>query len=381
MPQSIRNRRVLYCFGHPHPNERRNIVRQLAEIKKHGYLIEHIIDRDILGIDVPWPAKELDALYAQKYPPLIKLYNTILAKQSDFEIFISNHGNVYHPEFILHLRQLGKYTVLVSADDPESSDICSKPYVKYFDHSFSWGVYYDKEKKIIQKFYEWGSKRANIWPYGVSEEVISDTEICVNKSLPRDIDVIFIGNARYKIHKLGYLKHHFHNTVIYGRGWSKSSIIKSPFIYFLKYKKISLEHFVGAYYALKYKLFDVSELPDNQHYDLYRKSKIGFNTHLSFGPSNRRTYDVPACGAMLISDCKKGLDELFEINKDVVAYDSIYSLLKKINYYLKHSAIREIISTNGFNKIANEYTFEKVFKKAYTEINSGIETDNLSSNE
>ena len=119
-----------------------------------------------LGINRAWSPEELNELYTNKDERLNRLYNKINKLTSTHDVLVVNHENVYHPEFIKSLENI--YTVIVSGDDPENSDNCSKPYVHAFNHSFAWGVNFDKDTKVTEKFRQWGAKRADWWPHGVN---------------------------------------------------------------------------------------------------------------------------------------------------------------------------------------------------------------------
>ena len=91
----------------------------------------------------------------------------------------------------------------------------------------------------------------------------------------------------------------------------------------------------------------------------YLCSKIILNIHYlhSIEGLNTRTFDIPACGAFEIVDYKKNLDIHFEIDKEIVAFKDINELKGKIDYYLKNSNLRSVISENGRKRILYEHTW------------------------
>ena len=132
--------KILYCWDH-HERIKPFIESRIRSLIRHGYDITSLKHRDELGIKRAWTPDELDRTYLNKDHRLIRWYDKVRSLTESHDVLIVNHENVYHPEFIKSLNDI--YTVLVSADDPDSSDYCSKPYVHAFDHSFAWGVNFD----------------------------------------------------------------------------------------------------------------------------------------------------------------------------------------------------------------------------------------------
>ena len=77
-------------------------------------------------------------------------------------------------------------------------------------------------------------------------------------------------------------------------------------------------------------------LPEKERVPLLQRTKIGVNIHNSTGPINFRTYYLPANGVMQICDNKKHLPMVFELNKEVVGFDSIEEAIDLCRYYLEH---------------------------------------------
>lgn len=85
----------------------------------------------------------------------------------------------------------------------------------------------------------------------------------------------------------------------------------------------------------------------------YLNSKISINIHNSnkYGFGNRRTYELPLNGVMLICDFKnRNLENIYELRKEGVGYESIDEAIKLIEYYLKYEDEHNAIALNGFRK-------------------------------
>jgi len=96
--------------------------------------------------------------------------------------------------------------------------------------------------------------------------------------------------------------------------------------------------------------------------DMYqglRDSKIAFNHHGNVPPfaNNYRLYEVTGVGALLVTDWKENLREMFEPGKEVVAYRTAEECIEQIRYYLEHEAERNAIARRGQDRTLRDHTF------------------------
>ena len=93
--------------------------------------------------------------------------------------------------------------------------------------------------------------------------------------------------------------------------------------------------------------------------DIYKKSKIVVNIHvkddLTQGP-NLRSFEAMISGAMVVSDYKEGLAELFLDREDIVYFHNATELSSLVEHYLHNREERERITRNGYNKVLSEHT-------------------------
>ena len=319
------------------------------------YGVTGLNHRQYLGISRAWMPLDLDYHYRNKNPKLINFYEYIYKLCDSYDVFIVDHENVYHPEFI---KKLSKkiYTVLYTSDDPEASYVCSQPYVWAFDHVFCYAIFYDDKCLMVDKLKEWGSKRANHRPFGYQPHKC-DNEVNENNllSLPRDIDLIYIGGAYNKVENLLLLKKTFGRRFkIYGN-WGGVK---------------------GAFSRIKrFKYFEyIKPLDENDFINVYKKSKIGINMHMSYGPSNLRMWELPINGVLQITDNPEGTSKLFNINKEIVCYENnnMEEAIEKIDYYLTHDAERNDIAINAFKMVRENYQFNKCFWRSMRNIEEGM---------
>jgi spore maturation protein CgeB len=61
---------------------------------------------------------------------------------------------------------------------------------------------------------------------------------------------------------------------------------------------------------------------------------------------------------MLLTNYTPGLEKLFDIGKEIVVYDSLEDLNKKVRYYLENENERNQITEAGYLRAKNEHTYD-----------------------
>lgn len=99
--------------------------------------------------------------------------------------------------------------------------------------------------------------------------------------------------------------------------------------------------------------------------DMYRAlaaSRITLNRHINVAENfanNMRLYEATGSGALLITDMKDNLADIFEIGKEVVCYTSQEEAVELINYYLDHPDEAESIAKAGQARTLKDHTYQK----------------------
>ena len=107
-------------------------------------------------------------------------------------------------------------------------------------------------------------------------------------------------------------------------------------------------------------------------YKILAKSKIVINRHISVAgnnANNMRLYESTGMGAMLITDKKKNLKDLFVPNKEVVEYVSDEDLVKKVKYYTSHDKERQKIALSGQKRTIRVHSYQKRMQELITILN------------
>jgi hypothetical protein len=101
-------------------------------------------------------------------------------------------------------------------------------------------------------------------------------------------------------------------------------------------------------------------------YNLFFNARIVVNRHSSASEqfaNNMRLYEATGAGAMLITDEKDNLGELFEVGTEVVAYRGANDLVEKIQHYLSHEDDRAAIARAGQERTLRDHSYLERMKK------------------
>ena len=89
----------------------------------------------------------------------------------------------------------------------------------------------------------------------------------------------------------------------------------------------------------------------------YSMSKIVFNTSIA-GDVNMRVFEGTAAGALVLTDSTaNGLDELFDLGREIVTYTDDSDLMRKIEYFLSHEEERDRIARDGEQRAKAEHSY------------------------
>ncbi|MFW6243864.1 MAG: CgeB family protein [Desulfovibrionales bacterium] len=99
----------------------------------------------------------------------------------------------------------------------------------------------------------------------------------------------------------------------------------------------------------------------------YPLSEINFNcTSMQMkGAVNQRVFDVPACGAFVLTDQREQMDALFEPGSESVAYTDPEEIPELIDSYLRHPRQRAAVTAAARKRILAEHTYEHRLKEIF----------------
>ncbi|WP_027191699.1 CgeB family protein [Fundidesulfovibrio putealis] len=91
----------------------------------------------------------------------------------------------------------------------------------------------------------------------------------------------------------------------------------------------------------------------------YPHSDVNFNcTSLQMkGAVNQRVFDVPACGAFLLTDHRAQMERLFEPGREVAVYGDPQEIPELVRHYLAHPEERARIARAARKRVLAEHTY------------------------
>lgn len=110
---------------------------------------------------------------------------------------------------------------------------------------------------------------------------------------------------------------------------------------------------------------------------IFNTSKI----NLSFSGSSRsddikqikgRIFEVPMCGGFLLTEYVDGIEEYYEIGKEIECFESMAEAVEKISYYLRHNDKRIEIANNGYQRSLGEHTWIKRLTGIFDEVKQKV---------
>jgi len=264
-------------------------------------------------------------------------YDKIKKEISNYDaLFIAQTGGLI-PEF---LAKLNIFKIYNTADDPESSRNCSFPFLKVVDVMIHAGVSYFNDLPLENEFYKRGANNCYYMPIGFYEEMFPKIKNFDKLFKSRNQKLVFVGRPRIqRIQLVRYINHFKNELRIHNR--------RTP-----KYQKLFWYLTTGIH---------ISPYNDSL-VNLYWQSQIGINMHLSSGPSNVRTYQLPASGVAQLIDCSSTISKIFEPEKELLTYKTITEAIKQSERLINDIDLRYQISKAGYIKARENYNREYLIR-------------------
>lgn len=288
----------------------------------------------------------VDRLYRERNPNYMRMIGDFVDRFRDFDLIVMSSYNFIHPE-VLARELKAPIKVLGFIDDPLSTYMRGIPYLWAFDAAFFISPGYIDNQPFDVAFQKWGQKPTTWWPlvpFPYTKPDKTDDEFF----RAREVDVVYVGNpSASKVERLTKLKNHFGKRMhIHGR-W--------PFKGYLG--------FVRGLFGKPIYPHRVTSLAVEERTQLYWRTKIGFNMHVSdqpFETGNMRMYETPAHGMMMVCDkaAANAHARIFEPEVEAVYYDSLKDAIEVIEHYVDHEEERIKIAKAGFERYWRDYQWE-----------------------
>ena len=293
-----------------------------------------------------------------------QLLAAVLEKKPDI-CFFSMIDDELSPETIRSITNTGHTTLGWFSDDPWRFD----NYSKYYAPSFSWVSTTDES--ALPKYKKIGVTNAVYIPCAANDAIFKLMDVL------KDVDVSFIGSRtaqRYRIIK--ELKRNGINIVVRGSGWTDGRISAEEVVNIICRSKISLNfNQSAASFGIRplARLFFKRNVFTRSLREIHPDFQNFFSNLREWRQKRKpqlkaRTFEVPACGTMLLTHNSCGVGRYYKIGREIDVYDSITNLMEKIRHYLNHDELRERIAQAGYHRTIRDHTYAARFANLFSHI-------------
>lgn len=278
----------------------------------------------------------------------------------DFVFFFMFKDEIYKDTLIYLKKEMGLPTIAWMADDHWRFETYSKYWANFFTLVVTTDeasiAKYKKNKIENVILSQWGCNHFDYKP----------------KIKNNSFDITFVGMAHgTRKKKIEYLKQTY-EIDCWGNGW--------------KNKKLSFEEMIEVYSNSRINL-NFSESSFQKNFKTLIKIFISKTSAGNFTPNNLnlifqnckfffkkiknqikgRVFEVPACAGFLLTENCENLEKYFEIDKEIVVFNSVEEAKDKIKFYKNNYAESKKIAENGYLRAIKDHTYEQrflnIFKK------------------
>ena len=218
-------------------------------------------------------------------------------------------------------------------------------------------IIFSKANTIDIRVFEECKKVAPVCYWFADPLITYDNEEYIDKTKKADFFICDKKNVFKKAQKIN------HNTYLVTDGFDR--LLEKP----KNLKKEFNVSFIGNLYGeRKRKIeqidFEVKMINDaygEKHSERASQSRINLNFCTSAGPSDR-VFKVLAAGGFVLTDTWTDIGDYFEDGKDLVVFNDVDDLNKKIKYFLDNEDEREKIAKSGSLKV-QKYTRKRWAQK------------------
>jgi len=119
--------------------------------------------------------------------------------------------------------------------------------------------------------------------------------------------------------------------------------------------------------------------------DIFGSSRINLNFSKTGGDPSKlqikgRIFEVCLAGGFLLTEYVPGIENYFEIDREIVCFQNAEEMIDKITYYLNHETERRAIAQAGWKRATGEYTSFHMMSKVFGEIEKDLAAKDKESN-
>lgn len=227
------------------------------------------------------------------------------------------------------IRGLGAYVIGWFFDDESRFDNYSRWWIPYLDYIFT------VDKTSVLRYQQLGAMAYHLLVTGEPEDFKPST---VNSSY----EVSFVGSRRVadRDNLVQELIMDGVSISVFGNGWNNGFVSDDEMVQIFSTSKINI---------------------------CFTKSSPGRRNQLK-----GKIFDITMCGGFLLCEHVDGIEEIFEIGKEIVCFSNYSDALEKINYFLANDIERERIAKSGKIRATRDLAQHKLLEKVFNTIELDI---------
>lgn len=170
-------------------------------------------------------------------------------------------------------------------------------------------------------------------PHAVNDYVFRRINLTQEEIDLLSCDLVFVGAwQRPRQRVINALASQKIDMRVYGPKWMKRCLFNTSILKAIKGRWLFDEELIKQYIAAKIVLNINSWFHERSH------------------GINQRVFDVPACGAFLLTDYVEEIEKFFKPGVEIETYTTIEELIDKIHFYLRHDNVRDKIARKGYER-------------------------------
>lgn len=102
-------------------------------------------------------------------------------------------------------------------------------------------------------------------------------------------------------------------------------------------------------------------LSSDEFFNAHARTKIGINLSRNDNDPfkgtqmKQRVFEIAASNGLVVTEYHNGIEEFFDIDKEIITFKTQDEFEKKVNFLLKNDKIAKKIANNGYNRFAKEH--------------------------
>lgn len=258
-------------------------------------------------------------------------------------VFFSLYEDQFEPSAIEQINSVSK-TFCFFHDDTWREEF-SRFWAQYF-HYFS-----SADFQCETRYKGFNASKVLHLPFGANQNLFKKI------ALEKLYDVSFIGaKTPFRSWIIKELKKSGYNVQAYGFGWENGEVSEEEMVKIFNQSQVNLNLSNSVSWDARYLLSSP------------RAIKNTLKSKKNVEQLKGRHFEICACGAFQLSYFVEGLEQCFQLNKEITVFLDVDDLKRKVDYFLKQPSKIASIAEAGHQRFLSDHTYEQRFRLAFQQM-------------